>query len=154
MKWNGPYALLAKAGKSLEKGKKMKIAIGTDDKKTIRKGHFGESRYYLVIEILNAQIVGEELRENPYLESGKSKKRHGQPEEIVSLLHDCSLFMTKSMGKKSLTEISSRKIDCIFTNIEDIDRAVSLYLDGKLEGFKFYDPDEKDFILCSQRKYI
>ena len=48
-----------KAGKSLEKGKKMKIAIGTDDKKTIRKGHFGESRYYLVTEILNAQIVGE-----------------------------------------------------------------------------------------------
>ena len=132
----------------------MKIAIGTDDKKTIRKGHFGESRYYLVIEILNAQIVGEESREKPYLESGKAKKSHGQPEEIVSLLHDCSLFMARSMGKKSLAEISSRKIDCIFTNIDDIDRAVSLYLDGKLEGFKFYDPDEKDFILCSQRKYI
>jgi predicted Fe-Mo cluster-binding NifX family protein len=131
----------------------MKIAIGTDDKKTIRKGHFGESRLYLVIEILNAQIVGKELRENPYLESGKAKKNHGQPEEIVSLLHDCSLFMARSMGKKSLTEISSRKIDCIFTNIDDIDRAVSLYLDGKLEGFKYYDPDEKDFILCSQRKY-
>ena len=132
----------------------MKIAIGTDDKKTIRKGHFGESRYYLVIEILNAQIVSEESRENPYLESGKAKKSHGQPNEIVSLLYDCSLFMARSMGKKSLTEISSRKIDCIFTNIDDIDRAVSLYLDGKLEGFKYYDPDEKKFILCSQRKYI
>ena len=131
----------------------MKIAIGTDDKKTIRKGHFGESRYYLVIEILNAQIVGEELRENPYLESGKSKKNHGQPEEIISLLHDCSLFMARSMGKKSLTEISSRKIDCIFTNIDDIDRAVSLYLDGKLEGFEFYDLGEKHFIPCSERKY-
>jgi len=132
----------------------MKIAIGTDDKKTIRKSHFGESRYYLVIEILNAQIVGEELRENPYLESGKSKKNHGQPEEIISLLHDCSLFMARSMGKKSLTEISSRKIDCIFTNIENIGQAISSYLDGKLEEFKYYDPDEKNFILCSQRKYI
>ena len=132
----------------------MKIAIGTDDKKTIRKGHFGESRYYLVIEILNAQIVGEELRENPYLESGKAKKNHGQPEEIISLLHDCSLFMARNMGKKSLTEISSRKIDCIFTNIENIGQAISSYLDGKLEGFKYYDPDEKNFILCSQRKYI
>lgn len=132
----------------------MKIAVGTDDKKTIRKGHFGESRYYHVIKILNAQIVGEELRENPYLESGKAKKSHGQSEEIISLLHDCSLFMARSMGKKSLAEISSRKIDCIFTNIDDIDRAVSLYLDGKLEEFKYYDPDEKDFILCSQRKYI
>jgi predicted Fe-Mo cluster-binding NifX family protein len=132
----------------------MKIAIGTDDKKTIRKGHFGESQYYLVMEILNAQIVGKESRENPYLESGKAKKNHGQPEEIIGLLHDCSLFMAKSMGKKSLAEISSHKIDCIFINIDNIDRAVSLYLDGKLEGFKYYDPDEKDFILCSQRKYI
>jgi len=132
----------------------MKIAIGTDDKKTIRKGHFGESRYYLIIEILNAQIVGKELRENPYLEPGKVKKSHGQSEQIISFLHDCSLFMARSMGKKSLTEISSRKIDCIFTNIDDIDRAVSLYLDGKLEGFKYYNPDKKDFILCSQRKYI
>lgn len=143
-----------KAENSLEKGEKMKIAIGTDDKKTIRKGHFGESRYYLVIEILNAQIVGEESRENTYLEPGKAKKSHGQPEEIVSLLHDCSLFMARSMGKKSLAEISSRKIDCIFTNIENIGQAVSLYLDGKLEEFKYYDPDEKNFILCSQRKYI
>ncbi len=132
----------------------MKIAIGTDDKKAIRKGHFGESRYYLVIEILNAQIVGRELRENPYLESGKSKKSHGQPIEIISLLDDCSLFMARSMGKKSLTEISSRKIDCIFTNIDDLDRAVSLYLDGKLEGFKFYDVGEKHFISCSEREYI
>ncbi|OPX39301.1 MAG: hypothetical protein B1H12_00040 [Desulfobacteraceae bacterium 4484_190.2] len=132
----------------------MKIAIGTDDKKTIRKGHFGESRHYLVIEILNAQIVGKELRENSYLEPGKSKKSHGQPEKIISLLHDCSLFMARSMGKKSLTEISSRKIDCIFTNIDDIDRAVSFYLDGKLEGFKYYDPAEKNFIMCSERKYI
>ena len=132
----------------------MKIAVGTDDKKTIRKGHFGESRYYHVIEILNAQIVGEEFRENLYLESGKAKKKHGQPEEIISLLHDCSLFMSRSMGEKSLTEISSRKIDCIFTNIDDIDRAVSLYLDGKLEGFKFYGVGEKHFIPCSERKYI
>jgi len=132
----------------------MKIVIGTDDKKPIRKGHFGESRYYLVIEILNAQIVGEELRENPYLESGNGKKNHGQPDEIMTLLQDCGIFMARSMGKKSLLEISSRKIDCIFTNIDDIDRAVSLYLDGKLEGFKFYDVGEKHFIPCSERKYI
>ena len=61
----------------------MKIAIGTDDKKTIRKGHFGESRYYLVIEILNAQIVGEESREKPYLESGKAKKDTANPKKSL-----------------------------------------------------------------------
>ena len=64
----------------------MKIAIGTDDKKTIRKGHFGESRYYLVIEIINAQIVGKELRENPYLESGKAKKTTANPKKSLVCL--------------------------------------------------------------------
>ncbi len=29
----------------------MKLAIGSDDQITIRRGHFGESKYYLVYEI-------------------------------------------------------------------------------------------------------
>ncbi len=34
----------------------MKLAVGSDDQKTIRHGHFGESKYYLVYEILNERI--------------------------------------------------------------------------------------------------
>ena len=45
----------------------MKIAIATDDKKTIRRDHFGNSRYYFIYEILNGEISAEELRKNPYV---------------------------------------------------------------------------------------
>ncbi|HDZ23578.1 MAG TPA: hypothetical protein ENH70_03450 [Desulfobacteraceae bacterium] len=43
----------------------MKIAIGTDDKKTIRKGHFGESAYFAIVEVVNGEIKSKEIRENP-----------------------------------------------------------------------------------------
>jgi len=131
----------------------MKLAIGTDDKKTIRKGHFGESRYYLVIEIFNAQVSAKDFRNNPYVEGEKAGAHHGQSEPIIKLLEDCALFMARNFGKRSVQEITSRGMDCITTNIENIDRAVSFYLDGKVEAFSYYDPGANDYLKCSQRPY-
>jgi hypothetical protein len=79
----------------------MKIAIGTDDGKTIRKGHFGSSRYYRIVEILNGEITGSELRGNPNVEAENATGHHGQAEKIIDLLKDCSLYIAGSMGKKS-----------------------------------------------------
>jgi predicted Fe-Mo cluster-binding NifX family protein len=131
----------------------MKIAVGTDDKRTIRKGHFGESRYYQVIEILNAQIVAKDLRNNPYFEGEEASAHHGQAEQIIKLLGDCALFMARSFGKKSVQEISSRSIDCITARIENIDQAISSYLNGKVEDFSYYDSKTRDYVKCSQRPY-
>jgi predicted Fe-Mo cluster-binding NifX family protein len=131
----------------------VKIAVGTDDKRTIHKGHFGDSRHYLVIEILNAQIVAKDLRDNANVKGEKAEARHGQSVLIIELLGDCALFMAKRFGKSSVQEISSRGIDCITTNIEDIDQAVSFYLDGKVEAFSYYDPGANDYLKCSQRPY-
>jgi predicted Fe-Mo cluster-binding NifX family protein len=131
----------------------MKIAIGTDDKRTIRKGHFGESRYYQVIEILNAQIVGNDLRKNPYFEDERVSTHHGQADRIINLLGDCNLFMASSFGKRSVQKISSRGVDCITARIENIDQAISSYLDGRVEDFSYYDLNTEDYVRCSQRSY-
>ncbi|MBW1702686.1 MAG: hypothetical protein JRJ69_09080 [Deltaproteobacteria bacterium] len=130
----------------------MKIAIGTDDKKTIRKGHFCESRYFLVTEILNAQIVGKELRDNSNF--GAGKENQSQAERVTNLLNDCGIFMAASMEEKSLVEIGSRNVDCIITNIEGVDAAISSYIDGRLEEFKYYDANANDLIPCPLRKYV
>ena len=74
----------------------MKIAVGTDDRKSIRKDHFGGSRYFVVIEILNAEVVGREIRDNPHVEGQKTKERHGQADAIIHPLKDCSLFMGRN----------------------------------------------------------
>lgn len=131
----------------------MKIAIGTDDKRTIRKGHFGESKYYQIIEILNAQIAAKHLRNNPYFEDEKASTYHVQAKRIISLLEDCTLFMAGSFGKRSVQEISSRGIDCITARIENIDQAISSYLDGKAEDFSYYDSNTENYVRCSERAY-
>jgi predicted Fe-Mo cluster-binding NifX family protein len=130
----------------------MKIAIGTDNGKTIRTGHFGASTYYQIIEMLNGQMVGKELRKNPYIETEHAGKSHGQAEQIIELLNDCSLFIARSMGKKSTTGIAAHHIDCIITTFETVDLALSNYLSGKKDGFKFYDVDSGKFISCLQRE--
>ena len=37
----------------------MKLAVATNDKKTICKDHFEVSRYYVVFEILNGEIISD-----------------------------------------------------------------------------------------------
>jgi predicted Fe-Mo cluster-binding NifX family protein len=129
----------------------MKIAIGTDDKKNIRKGHFGQSLYYLIIEFLNGEIVSREYRRNPYCVNKKGQHYQGQVEKILELLFDCSLFMGKSMRKTSLARLTERGIDCIISEIEFIERALELYLYGGDEAFQYYDARKEALIPCSER---
>jgi len=119
----------------------MKIAIGTDDGKTIRKGHFGSSRYYRIVEILNGEIIGSELRGNPNVEAENATGHHGQ-----------ALYIAGSMGKKSSSGITARHIDCIITEFKTVDLAVSKYLQGENEGFKVYDADSEKYISCLERE--
>ena len=129
----------------------MKIAIGTDDKKMIRKGHFGQSLHFLVIEFLSGEIVSREYRQNADATSEHGQYHHGEAEKILELLSDCSLFMAKRMGKTSLAKLTAHGIDCIITAIDPIDRAVEQYLSGRDEAFQFYDGRKETLVPCSQR---
>lgn len=127
----------------------MKLAIGTDDKLTIRQGHFGESQYYSIYEILNGQIFSQELRENPF--AIDKNHVHGQAKNILDLLNDCQIFMGKSMGKKSLTTIVQKNIDAVVTEIDEVEKAVDFYLTSKDEFFRYYDKETGKFCDCRSR---
>ena len=129
----------------------MKIAIGTDDKKMICKGHFGQSLHYLIIEFLSGEIVSREYRQNADATSEHGQYHHGEAEKILELLSDCSLFMAKRMGKTSLAKLAAHGIDCIITEIEPIDQAVEQYLYGRDEAFQYYDGRKETLVPCSQR---
>ena len=88
-----------------------------------------------------------------HIKAENKKAHHGQPQRILEILQDCSIFMGRSFGKRSLQVIKSRGIDCIITSIEDIDRAVSSYLDGQDEGFHYYDKKSKSFAPCAARTF-
>ena len=129
----------------------MKIAIGTDDKKTIRNGHFGQSLFYCIVELINGEIVSEEYRDNTHVQGAENRLPHAQVEKILGLLGDCSLFMAKNMGKASLAKLAAHHVDCIITDIDLIDAAVSEYLYGKEDAFRYYDARKEQLIPCSQR---
>ena len=129
----------------------MRIAIGTDDKKMIRKGHFGQSLHFLIIEFLSGEIVSREYRQNADATSEHGQYHHGESEKILELLSDCGLFMAKRMGKTSLAKLTAHGIDCIITAIDPIDRAVEQYLYGRDEAFQFYDGRKETLVPCSQR---
>jgi predicted Fe-Mo cluster-binding NifX family protein len=128
----------------------MKLAVCTADKKTIFKDRFEESPGYLIFEILNGKITSEELRKNDY--SGFNKlQNHEQIDQILDLLKDCTLFLGKTMRKESLEKIGSQNIDIIITDMENIDEAVSSYLESKLEYFQYYDLKTGKCISCTNR---
>jgi predicted Fe-Mo cluster-binding NifX family protein len=129
----------------------MKIAIGTDDKKTIRNGHFGQSLFYHIVELINGEIVSEAYRENTHVQGAESRLPHAQVEKIIDLLADCNLFMAKNMGKASLSKLAAHHIDCIITDINMIDQAISEYLYGKEDAFQYYDAQKAELVPCSQR---
>ncbi len=127
----------------------MKIAVATDDKITIRKGHFGEGRYYLIYEILNGQIFSEELRPNP--DVLEEKHRHGNTERIMELLNDCQIFMAQNMGKKAIKKLAENNIEVIISSVKEAEKAVRFYLDGKDELFKYYDKEAEALLSCASR---
>ena len=129
----------------------MKIAIGTDDKKTIRNGHFGQSLFYHIVELINGEIVSETYRENVHVQGAEGRLPHAQVEKIIDLLGDCSLFMAKNMGKTSLAQLAAHHIDCIITDIDILDQALSEYLYGKEDVFRYYDASKAKLVSCSQR---
>ncbi len=128
----------------------MKIAVATDDTINIRKGFFGRSAYFRVIEFLNGSITGSENRLNPYAADVPGRPG-SQTHKIVELLDDCELFMGSSMAKEALPILKAHKIDCIITDQEVVDLAVQLYLDGDEDSFKYYDPEKDDFRPCAER---
>jgi len=128
----------------------MKIAVGSDDQKTIRKKHFGESSHYIVFEILNGEVVGREVRHNITAEEDES--HHGKSGEVMELLNDCGLFIARSMGKKSMRNISQKGIECILTSIENADEAVERFLSGEEEPFQYFDEMKDALISCAERR--
>ena len=61
--------------------------------------------------------------------------------------------MARSFAKKSALEISSCGIYCITIDIENINKSISIYFDGQVKGFEYFDRDAKTSMPCTQRAF-
>ena len=126
----------------------MKIAAASDDGANISQ-HFGRASYYVVVTVEEGRIVAKETRskpghqtfaahEPPKLAPGErhgydagSEVRHGSMAETVS---DCQVLLLGGMGWGAYEAMKGYGIEPIATDVKDIDKAIKLYLAGKLHN--------------------
>lgn len=124
----------------------MKIAVITEDQITISQ-HFGRAPYYLVATIEDGKVVKKETRNKAghHTFAGEqhsdapSGERHGYGEgaqsrhaAMAQAINDCQLLIAGGMGWGAYESMKSHNIEAIVTDVENIDEAIGLYLQGKL----------------------
>ena len=123
----------------------MKIAAITEDGTAISQ-HFGRAPLYVVLTVEDGKIVSKETRaktghhtfaaHHAELAPGErhgydagSQVRHAS---MVENIADCQVLIAGGMGWGAYESLKSRNIQPIVTDVENIDEAVKLYLEGKL----------------------
>jgi predicted Fe-Mo cluster-binding NifX family protein len=120
----------------------MKLAIGTNDKETLPKRPFGESRYFCVVNLLNAQRFTDDCRVNAVPEHDISGKRL----RIVEELEDCDALVGRSFGAGILRNAAKMRAQIILTTLGRIDEVVHALQDGSLSQFRQFDPRKRKFV--------
>ena len=134
----------------------MKVAVVTDDNKTISP-HFGRAQYYLVYEISDdGTIIGKEtrsksshnhtevvqLRGNQISEVTSSNHECHQNAESEASLHDtmlsnvrdCEALIARGMGAGMYSSIRQLEIKPFITSASIADDAVQAYIKGRLDN--------------------
>lgn len=124
----------------------MKIAAISEDGASISQ-HFGRAPLYVVVTVDEGKIVSKETRQktghhtfaahhepaaNPGEKHGYdagSQVRHASMAETVA---DCQVLLAGGMGWGAYESLKGYGIEPIVTDVEAIDEAARLYLEGRL----------------------
>lgn len=124
----------------------MKIAVVSDDETSISQ-HFGRALYYVIVQVDNGKIVEKETRSKvvhhnadkqpgPKLvhecHHGYGADAHAKHKGMIETISDCQAIISGGMGWGAYESIKNHNIDVVITDIEDIDEAAKLYLEGNL----------------------
>ena len=126
----------------------MKIAAVTEDGITVSQ-HFGRAPYYLVVTIEDGEAVSKEKRDkmghHHLAGSEHSETAHGERHGydaaaqsrhsmMAQSIDDCQILLAGGMGWGAYDSVKKAGIEVIVTDVENIDEAVKLYLQGKLHN--------------------
>jgi predicted Fe-Mo cluster-binding NifX family protein len=120
----------------------MRLALGTDDKCTLRRELFGDSVYFCIVNIENNVASTVEFRENIHADPHIPDK----PPRILNFLNDCDVFISRSLRKGSFKLFAENGKHAIVTSHELIETAVRAFASGDFGMFKRYDLEDDGFI--------
>ncbi|RWX73648.1 MAG: hypothetical protein Metus_0427 [Candidatus Methanosuratincola subterraneus] len=121
----------------------MKVAFVTEDGKTICR-HFGRAPYYLLVELDGKNVVskrlvpkggcanrghhGDEAHEGVHL---GSEERH---KSMIQQADGCEIVVSGGMGMGAYQSLMLSGVEVYVTKVEDIDEAISLLAENKLDN--------------------
>ncbi len=109
----------------------MKIAIASDDKKTISH-HFGKAAGFVVFDIQDGKVVGREYRENVGRNSGECGSCDHAA--MIKNIKDCEIVMSYGMGQRIHADLASNNIVPIVTEEKNVDEALNRFLRKQLKN--------------------
>jgi len=124
----------------------MKIAAITEDGTSISQ-HFGRAPLYVVVTVEDGKITNRETRNKAGHHTFAAHsdaplapgERHGydagsqvRHASMAGTIADCQVLIAGGMGWGAYESLKSHGIEPVVTDIESIDEAVKLYLEGKL----------------------
>jgi len=116
----------------------MKIAVTSQNRKSITE-HAGRCRKFKVFDIEEGQIISTELVELSREQSFHESSLHeAHPLDVVDVL------ISGGMGNGMIRRLRNKGITGIITHQSDPERAVKLYLDGKLQSEEPHEHSHHD----------
>ena len=122
----------------------MKIAAVTEDGVTISQ-HFGRAPYYVVLTVVDGQVVGREQREKVAHGHGAgghvhvegqahgfdaaSQDTHGR---MAAPIADCQVLLARGMGMGAYESLQQAGIRPVITTIANIDEAALQAANGTI----------------------
>jgi predicted Fe-Mo cluster-binding NifX family protein len=130
----------------------MKIAAVSDNGVNVSQ-HFGRAPMYVVVTVEDGKIVAREERlrggntcacgqteqssgtdchEGHDHNSTQSQSKHSSMADAIA---DCNVIIAGGMGYGAYASLKNRNLEPIITDVNDINQAVKLYLEGKLINY-------------------
>ncbi len=123
----------------------MKIAAVTENGSTVSQ-HFGRAPLYVVLTVQDGKIVTKQTRNKAghQMFAGQHHEsehcgKHGcgagdqlKHAAMAESIADCEVLIAGGMGWGAYESLASQNIKPVVTDVENIDEAVELYLDGRL----------------------
>lgn len=103
----------------------MKIAIPSDNQVTITK-RTGQSKGFMVYEVINKKIVNSDYRENVHGEHDEEKEHsHIQ---IIELLKDVNILLAAAIGKHLKRDVENSSLKYKIVKEENLTKIITNYL--------------------------
>lgn len=107
---------------------RMKIAIPTNDRKTIAK-RTGRCEEFAVYEITNNKVISADYRKNTHDHDHEEEEHEHSHSDIMELLSDADMMIVQMVGKHMKSDLEKSNLEYQKTKESDIETILNTFLE-------------------------